>query len=95
MCFRVLDKMANKLTRTIILEFTDSDIPDRHLVRFQKVKGVLKLMVSLKSAVMSCENKKNYQNILSKYLSFNYVPNKLVIHYIDKKCTLILAYHAC
>ena len=45
MCFRLLDKMANKLTRTIILEFKESDIPDRHVVRFQQVKGVLKLMV--------------------------------------------------
>ena len=59
MCFRLLDKMANKLTRTIILEFNDSDIPDRHLVRFQQVKGVLKLMVRIESAVMSCDNYKN------------------------------------
>ena len=59
LCFRLLDKMANKLTRTIILEFNDSDIPDRHLVRFQQVKGVLKLMVRIESAVMSCDNYKN------------------------------------
>lgn len=59
MCFRLLDKMANKLTRTIILEFYDSDIPDRHVVRFQQVKGVLKLMVRIESAVMSCDNYKN------------------------------------
>ena len=59
LCFRLLDKMANKLTRTIILEFNDSDIPDRHVVRFQQVKGVLKLMVRIESAVMSCDNYKN------------------------------------